>query len=448
MRKARKKPVLTIGTKKSTADTRQSSSTHPSISVIGEDDTITSSTVFNDEINETIQAQSIQLSGINLNSLNDTVMADDAMTPTAVGSGNNQFSSQNSFDHSTNPIRDSSSTSQEKSPLGFTITTTDANQKKISMDDFEKMEELGVGNGGVVTKVRHKKTNKIMAQKLVRLEVKKEVHKRIVNELKLLEECQHPNIVGYYGTFNPIQQQEIVICMEHMNGRSLDVLLKTTGRLPQKIIGVISVSVLRGCRYLHEEKKVMHRDIKPSNILVNSEGKVKLCDFGVSANLINSIANSFVGTRSYMAPERLMGTNNYTIKSDIWSLGITFLELAIGFYPIPKPTVADVLNILQNYPALDANNPSSFNKNAGSLGTGTRPTRTLAIFELLQYIASNPPPELYYFDPSQGFPEYFSKDFVYFVNSMIQQNMNIRPDLEQLMEMPYFNTSKAQKKDV
>merc|ERR1712061_112739 len=80
----------------------------------------------------------------------------------------------------------------------------------------------------------------------------------------------------------------------------------------------------------------MHRDIKPSNILVNSKGQVKLWDFGVSAYLIDSIARSFVGTRSYMGPERLTGEPEYTIKSDIWSLGITLIELAIGIYPIPK----------------------------------------------------------------------------------------------------------------
>ena len=83
-----------------------------------------------------------------------------------------------------------------------------------------------------------------------------------------------------------------------------------------------------------------------------------------------------------MAPERLTGQSQYTVKSDIWSLGITFLELAIGFYPIPKPGQSDVLSILQTYPALNARDPSNFNRNAGSMGTGTRPTRTLAIFEL------------------------------------------------------------------
>lgn len=76
----------------------------------------------------------------------------------------------------------------------------------------------------------------------------------------------------------------------------------------------------------------MHRDIKPSNILVNSRGGIKLCDFGVSGELINSIADTFVGTSTYMAPERIQG-DRYTVKSDVWSYGLSIMELAIGKFP-------------------------------------------------------------------------------------------------------------------
>lgn len=76
----------------------------------------------------------------------------------------------------------------------------------------------------------------------------------------------------------------------------------------------------------------MHRDIKPSNILVNSRGGIKLCDFGVSGELINSIADTFVGTSTYMAPERIQG-DRYTVKSDVWSYGLSIMEMAIGRFP-------------------------------------------------------------------------------------------------------------------
>ena len=220
-----------------------------------------------------------------------------------------------------------------------------------NLDDFVRLEELGTGNGGIVTKVQNRHTGLIIAQKLIHLEVKvsdrnvtkkmvippqhvlfrptmgcfvpppkyknskiivypfikislffhfqRDVQRRIVTELETLRRCQHDSIVGYYGAFISQANNEIVICMEHMDGRSLDVVLTHAGRIPEPIIGNISIAVLDGLLYLHKTHKIMHRDVKPSNILVNSVGDIKLCDFGVSAQLINSIANSFVGTRSY-----------------------------------------------------------------------------------------------------------------------------------------------------
>uniref|UniRef100_UPI0009B41A87 dual specificity mitogen-activated protein kinase kinase 2-like n=1 Tax=Monopterus albus TaxID=43700 RepID=UPI0009B41A87 len=99
--------------------------------------------------------------------------------------------------------------------------------------------------------------------------------------------------------------------------------------------------VLRGLAYLREKHQIMHRDVKPSNILVNSRGEIKLCDFGVSGQLIDSMANSFVGTRSYMSPERLQGTH-YSVQSDVWSMGLSLVELAIGRYPIPPPDAKEL----------------------------------------------------------------------------------------------------------
>ena len=79
----------------------------------------------------------------------------------------------------------------------------------------------------------------------------------------------------------------------------------------------------------------MHRDVKPSNILVNTEGYIKLCDFGVSTQLVDSIARTYVGTNAYMAPERVIG-RDYTIYSDVWSFGLSLCELATGQFPYPQ----------------------------------------------------------------------------------------------------------------
>ena len=98
------------------------------------------------------------------------------------------------------------------------------------------------------------------------------------------------------------------------------------------VLGKIAEAVLGGLKYLYLAHRIMHRDIKPSNVLVNSKGQIKLCDFGVSSELENSVADTFVGTGTYMAPERIQGSP-YSVKSDVWSVGLTLMELAIGKFP-------------------------------------------------------------------------------------------------------------------
>ena len=98
------------------------------------------------------------------------------------------------------------------------------------------------------------------------------------------------------------------------------------------VLGKIAEAVLGGLSYLYSAHRIMHRDLKPSNILVNSKGQIKLCDFGVSSELDGSIAETFVGTGTYMAPERIQGSP-YTVKSDVWSVGLSIMELAIGKFP-------------------------------------------------------------------------------------------------------------------
>lgn len=98
------------------------------------------------------------------------------------------------------------------------------------------------------------------------------------------------------------------------------------------VLGKIAEATLGGLTYLYIKHHIMHRDIKPSNVLVNHRGQIKLCDFGVSGELVNSVADTFVGTSTYMAPERIQG-QKYTVKSDVWSFGLTVMELAIGKFP-------------------------------------------------------------------------------------------------------------------
>lgn len=122
---------------------------------------------------------------------------------------------------------------------------------------------------------------------------------------------------------------------------SLDSISKNFGPVRVDVLGKIAEAVLGGLTYLYQVHRIMHRDIKPSNVLLNSKGHIKLCDFGVSSELENSVADTFVGTGTYMAPERIQGSP-YTVKSDVWSVGLTIMELAIGKFPFaPDSESAD-----------------------------------------------------------------------------------------------------------
>ncbi|XP_020287898.1 dual specificity mitogen-activated protein kinase kinase 1 [Pseudomyrmex gracilis] len=307
-------------------------------------------------------------------------------------------------------------------------------------EDFEKLGELGAGNGGVVMKVRHKKYGLIMARKLIHLEVKPAIKKQIIRELKVLHECNFAHIVGFYGAF--YSDGEISICMEYMDGGSLDLILKKAGRIPENILGIITSAVLKGLSYLRDKHAIMHRDVKPSNILVNSAGEIKICDFGVSGQLIDSMANSFVGTRSYMSPERLQGTH-YTVQSDIWSLGLSLVEMAIGMYPIPPPDEKTIASIFSS-PAAQPTAETVTTNNAQSTptqspGHNASSPRPMAVFELLEYIVNEPPPKL----P----PGIFSDAFTDFVDRCLKKNPAERATLKMLMNHEWIKKAESENVD-
>ncbi|KAG1944947.1 dual specificity mitogen-activated protein kinase kinase 1 [Pimephales promelas] len=310
---------------------------------------------------------------------------------------------------------------------------------ELKDDDFEKICELGAGNGGVVFKVLHRPSGFIMARKLIHLEIKPAIRNQIIRELQVLHECNSPYIVGFYGAF--YSDGEISICMENMDGGSLDQSLKKAGKIPEQILGKVSIAVIKGLSYLREKHKIMHRDVKPSNILVNSRGEIKLCDFGVSGQLIDSMANSFVGTRSYMSPERLQGTH-YSVQSDIWSMGLSLVEMAIGRFPIPPPDSKELEQIfgqpLEGDPSASEASPKPRppGRPGGSYGPDSRPP--MAIFELLDYIVNEPPPKL---------PSIFGAEFQDFVNKCLIKNPAERADLKQLMVHPFIKNSEAEEVD-
>ncbi|ORY34896.1 kinase-like domain-containing protein [Naematelia encephala] len=218
------------------------------------------------------------------------------------------------------------------------LSGTDDGVGLFNPDELIHIRRLGEGTGGAVELVQDPHTQKIMAKKVIARTANPSMHKQLLRELKILNDCQSPFIVEHYGSFLAEHDSQIGILMEYCEGGSLDSLVgrmkRKNMRCTEPVLGRIAASVLKGLDYLHS-LRIIHRDIKPSNILLTRLGVVKLCDFGVSGELdINSIAGTFTGTSYYMAPERIQG-NRYTIKADVWSLGLTLHEVAHLRFPFP-----------------------------------------------------------------------------------------------------------------
>lgn len=201
---------------------------------------------------------------------------------------------------------------------------------KLHNDDILTLRSLGSGNLGTVAKILHIPTQKTMAKKTIHIELKLVIQTQIIRELKILHECRSPYIIDFYGAFIDTNST-IVICMEYCNCGSLDKIAKTCRQFPLPVVRKLAFVILSGLTYLYTTHKILHRDIKPSNVLMTHKGDFKLCDFGVLRELTNSlaVADTFVGTSTYMSPERIQGMN-YGIKSDVWLMGLMLLELASG----------------------------------------------------------------------------------------------------------------------
>eukprot|EP00834_Sanchytrium_tribonematis_P004141 NODE_188_length_13518_cov_0.721142.p1 type:complete len:631 gc:universal NODE_188_length_13518_cov_0.721142:12240-10348(-) len=230
--------------------------------------------------------------------------------------------------------------SQTGSKIAPIDTVDDKFNKLTTKDDPEKHYELlqmiGSGSYGEVAKARRKADGVIAAVKLVKLEPGEELDE-VLNEVNFLRDCQHPNIVAYFGCFmkkGAVKGQKIVwICMEFCGGGSVESAYKSTKvpLLETEIMVIIRESLL-GLAFLHDCQK-LHRDIKCGNILLTEDGQVKLADFGVSTQLTRTLAkrNTFIGTPYWMAPEVITSEQQgtyYDHKADIWSLAITAIEMA------------------------------------------------------------------------------------------------------------------------
>ena len=201
-------------------------------------------------------------------------------------------------------------------------------------NEFDLIELVGQGNYGRVYKAMHKKTGKIYSAKIAYIEKTNEVES-FKKEINILSQCNNQYIVHYFGSY--IKGHQIWIILEFCDGGSLYELIKILPRnLNEEEIASIVCMILKGLIFLHENKKI-HRDIKTENILLTHEGIAKLADFGVSTQLMHSFSKKItkIGTPFYMSPEVIL-QNKYDYKCDIWSLGITTIEMAEGEPPFAK----------------------------------------------------------------------------------------------------------------
>ena len=198
-----------------------------------------------------------------------------------------------------------------------------------SLKDFLILKELGKGNFGTVFLVKSLKNGKQYAMKEI-LTMNIEDQK----EIKLIKNLQHPHVITYFTSFS--ENGNLYIIIEYINGSSLDDLIaeniKNHTHIEEKKVWDLLVQSLSGLLYLHDEVKIIHRDIKPDNLLLDSEGNLKISDFGISAvksenaDSLLKFHNTLLGPIQFMAPEVGLGMK-YDFKSDIYMLGLTFFYL-------------------------------------------------------------------------------------------------------------------------
>lgn len=228
----------------------------------------------------------------------------------------------------------------------------------VSADEYELLEEAGRGVSATVWKARCKATGEDVAVKLLDLENLNCSLEEIVREAQTMRQQHHSNVLPLHCSF--VHQQNLWMVMPYVAGGSVLNLMKFaySEGLEEPVIATILKEVLKGLDYMHRHGGI-HRDVKAGNILIDKDGTVLLADFGVAATMERGgtwgnqqmSRNTFVGTPCWMAPEVMEQTEGYNSLADIWSFGITILELAHGHAPFAKlPPMKVLLMTIQNPP--------------------------------------------------------------------------------------------------
>eukprot|EP00158_Paraphelidium_tribonemae_P005404 Partr_v1_DN27319_c2_g1_i3_m46011 putative serine threonine kinase len=269
--------------------------------------------------------------------------------------------------------------------LNFKLSEKDLKQDPEQV--FVLMDKLGEGSYGAVYKAMHIESSVVVALKIVPIENDLD---DIIKEINVMNGCNNDAIVRYYGSF--FKNDHLWMFIEFCPAGSVSDIMKLMQEyMREPEVAAICKSVLKGLEYLHERKKI-HRDIKAGNILLSLKGEAKLADFGVAGQLSDTVAkrNTVIGTPFWMAPEIIQEVG-YGVEADIWSLGITCIEMAEG-----KPPLYNI-----------------------------HPMRAIFI------IPTKPPPTL------EGAAN-FSADFNGFIARCLTKNPANRPQASQLLNDPFI----------
>lgn len=224
-------------------------------------------------------------------------------------------------------------------------------KSKNPCKDYKLLEIVGRGKFGTVHKAINKENNQVIAIKILNLDTDHEEVKDIQQEIHFLSNLKSvPNITHYFGSY--LNGHKLWILMDYCAGGSVRTLLKP-GPLQEKYIAVITRELLIALQFIHEHG-VIHRDLKAANILISKDGNVKLCDFGVAAQLTSTAVKrtTMAGTPYWMAPEVITEGATYNAKADIWSTGITIYEMATGNPPYSdKDAIRAMQYITQHEPS-------------------------------------------------------------------------------------------------
>ncbi|KAJ3437533.1 sterile20-like kinase isoform b-related [Anaeramoeba flamelloides] len=239
------------------------------------------------------------------------------------------------------------------------------NKKKCGVDDLQFLEEIGRGSSGVTSKAVYSTTNEVVAIKKLRIFDNLEEIQKLSKEITFMKTLHHPNVVRYYDSY--LMENELWIVLEYCGGGSIAEMMKITKSTynEDQIVAVVK-SILGALVYLNKTNK-MHRDIKAGNILLTDDCVAKLTDFGVSAQVTESKKNkSVVGTPYWMPPE-IITEDGYGLNADIWSLGITMIEMAEGKPPLSELHPLRALFSIPNSASPTFKEPEKWSKNLKDL---------------------------------------------------------------------------------